>query len=174
MKKLLLVLGVLMGLVVLSGPSYALRAVDSTSKTVYAQPLVSSPLNGNASFITGSTNTVATGQQNCASQGAGATNGTQGTLMACGSTPILSFSLSGGASGGTVTIYDASTNQINNSFPAEAMPQEVVFEATVAANTALYVDLSNAPINTNNGVVAAATSTSGVVIYTSPAIAANH
>lgn len=182
MKKLFLVFGVLMGLVALSNPSYALRALDSTNKTVFNVPLVSSTANGNAAFVT---NTLggSTALQVCTTLSLG--SGTSaGNLMSCGGTPITGISLSGGASGGTVTIYDANTTQAwptagilataNSSNAAECGPQEVVFEATVAASTQNYYDLSNDPINTNNGVVVFASSTSGAVVYTSPAIAANH
>ena len=101
MKKLLLVLGVLIGLVGLTSQSYALRASDSTNKTVYAQALVSSALNGNTPFVTGSVNT--TTLQYCGQPFTGPTSGSnEGTLMACGSTPIISLALSGGSSGGTV------------------------------------------------------------------------
>jgi hypothetical protein len=180
MNKLLLALGVLIGLVSLNSPSYALRAGDTTNKTLYNSPLISSITNGNTAFVTASVGTGAVQVCTATSIGSGNTNG---TLMSCGSTPITGISLSGGGSGGTVTLYDANTNQAfgngtsafttNSSNQAESGPLEVVFEATVAANTQNYYDLSNAPINTVNGVVAMATSTSGAVVYSSKAIATN-
>lgn len=166
MKKLLLVIGVLMGLV---STSYALQFSSSSNKTILQAPLVSSVSNGNAAFITGSTTTsVTNGGQYCLSGGATSFTGTtQGTLMGCDVNAITALSLSGGASGGTVAVYDAMTNGINQANPGEVGVAECVFEATVGANTQNYYDLSNAPIQTLNGVVAYATSTSGVIVYSS-------
>lgn len=172
MKKLLLVFGVLMGLVGLTVSSYALPANNSSLKTMYNRPLVSAVGNGNTAFVTGSTQGLTV--QSCPGTSVtGTQTPTNTTLLACGSMPITAVMLSGGASGGTVTIYDASTTQNNQNFPGEVGPVEVVYEATVAANTQNYVDLSNAPINTVNGVTAMATSTSGVVVYSSTGIATN-
>ena len=132
---------------------------------MFQKTLVSSPTNGNTSFVTGSVG--GTSDQSCigSAAGSGITN-SGATLMACSGTPITGMVLSGGASGGTVTIYDANTNLNNTSFLAEVSVQEVVFEATVAASTQLYIDMSDAPIMTQNGVVVLASSTSGVVVYT--------
>lgn len=175
MKKLLLVFGVLMGLVVLSAPSFALTAPNSSNKTSLNIPLVSSQTNGNTAFTTASTSVSVTGAgQFCSGSGATTFTGTSfGNLVSCGSTPITGLIMSGGASGGTVVIYDSNTNGNNANFAAEVGPQEAVFEATVAANTTTYIDAHDVPISTINGVVAYATSTSGVIVYTSKAIAIN-
>lgn len=172
MKKLILVLGVLMGLVGFTVSSYALNASGSTNKTLLQIPLVSSYTNGNTAFVTGTTNGGQTVQQ-CAGQVTSTLQNTLGQLLSCPGVPITGIQVSGGASGGTVTIYDAATNINSPSFPAEAGPAEVVFEATVASNTTTYIDIHDAPIRTLNGVVAWASSTSGVVVYTSPAVAVN-
>lgn len=171
MKKLTLSLGLLMGL--LSVSSYALTFPNSTNKTSFQKPLVSSLTNGNGPFVTGSVATAITGGgQNCAGY-LTATGSSYGTLMSCGATAITGILLSGGASGGTVTIYDAGTNVayptqngINLTGYAEVGNQETVFEATVAANSTTFVDMHDVPIITSNGVVSYATSTSGVVVYT--------
>lgn len=169
MKKLIFL--VFAGLVILTSPSYATRYLESTNKTVLQQALVGSTGLGTAqvAFVTGTTNSNTVGV--CSSAGAVATPAAaaSGFLLSCPGMPITGVMLSGGASGGTVTIYDANTNQLNQAFPAEVGVAEVVYEATVAANTQNYVDLSNAPINTNNGIVAIASSTSGVIVYSSPA-----
>lgn len=175
MKNKLLFLGVLMGLA-LSSPSFALQGGDSSNKTTVQTAIVFNPglANGSpAAFITGTTN--AQGTQFCAS--AGATTGTgaaTGNLSLCGGAAITGINLSGGGSGGIVSIYDASTNQTNQNFQNEVGNAECVFEATVAANTQNYYDLHNAPIMAQNGVVVMASSTSGVVVYTSNGINNNH
>lgn len=177
MKKLLLVFGVLIGLV---GTSYALPANNSSLKTFYNTALVSSISNGNASFVTTSTETT---NQFCSNVFAGS-GGFYGTLLNCGSTAITGISLTGGTSGGYVVIYDANNNvnPANNSAsisvggisaPGEAGPAEVVFEVYQAANTGTYVDLSNAPISTTNGVIAYVTGTAGTVVYKGTGVATN-
>jgi hypothetical protein len=162
MKKLILSLGLLMGLVVLGSPSYALRAGDSSQKTYLQQVLVSSANNGNAAFITAT--------------------GSSGILMSIPGTPITGISYSNGATTGVISIYDASLAVPSNGGQSastglgtpEVGVQECVFEATVAANTGGYIDLSNAPINTVNGVVVLTSGTAGATVYTSNAINGNH
>ena len=92
----------------------------------------------------------------------------------CPGAAITGLNLSGGTSGGNIIIYDANTNLTNQNFASEVGPQEVVYEATIGANTTTFVDLHDAPINTINGVVAQASSTSGVVVYSSTGLSANH
>lgn len=173
MKKLFLVFGVLIGLFVMVHPSYALTASNSSNKTLFQSALVAYPGAGVApvSFITGTTNSNTT--QNCTG-GSGAAGIGSGYLLNCGGAPITAINISGGASGGTIAIYDVNTNQSIQSSPAEVGVAECVFEATVAASTQNYYDLHDAPINTQNGIVAVATSTSGVVVYSSNGVAANH
>jgi hypothetical protein len=175
MKKLILSLGLLM-VTVLSVPSFALTGSNSSNKTLVQVPLVAIPGAANGSpvaFITATTNGQAVQFCGGSATGAGGASAT-GYLVSCGMTPITGINISGGASGGTVAIYDAATNNINQAFPAEVGSAETVFEATVAANTQNFYDLHDAPINTQNGVVVMASSTSGVVVYSSPAVAANH
>lgn len=171
MKKLLLVFGVLMGMLTLGSQSYAVTGGNSSLKTAVQVPLVGSVSNLPTAFVTGTTNANTVNFCSTSTTGSGATSG---ILLNCGGAPITGISMSGGASGGTIAIYDANTNQVNQAFPAEVGSAECVFEATVAANTQNYYDLHDAPINTQNGVVAIATSTSGVVVYSSPGVAANH
>ena len=173
MKKLFLVFAVIIGITVFSYQSFALTGGQSSNKTLFQQPLVSSVTNGNTAFVSGTT--INSGVAQYWSSSPGISGGTyQGVLLNCNGTPITGIALSAGATAGVVTIYDANTNLVNQNFPTEVGVQEVVFEAAVAANTGSYIDIHDAPINTVNGVVVQASGTSGVVVYTSNGVSANH
>lgn len=133
MKKLLL--GVL-GLILMVSPSYAIGYRDSTNKTF---------LQSSVGGFYSNTNT---------NLGPGV-----GAQVTQPGIPITGLMLSGGASGGTVSIYDSGF--MSGTFNAT----ECAYEATIGSNTQNYVDLSQAPINTQNGIVVIATSTAGVIIY---------
>lgn len=164
MKKLFLVFGVLIGLLLMGNPSYALRATDSSNKTFLNSPLVS---NNGASVVGAFIQTT----------------GSSGTLMITPGVPITGIAISNGATAGVLSIYDASqavaTTGLapgNGSLPyiPEVGALECVYETNVAASTGAYYDLSNAPINTVNGVVILTSGTVGAVVYTSNQINANH
>lgn len=148
MKKVLFL--AMLGLVIAS-PSYAISFRDSTNKTMLNQPI------NNVGFLSSST------------------IGGNGTLISIPGTPITGIMLSGGSSGGVVSIYDANVATVaanavaggaNTVGSVEVGNPECVFEATVGSNTQNFVDLSASPINTNNGIVVVTSSTAGVVVYT--------
>lgn len=175
MKKLLLFLGVLMGLTVINVPAHALNARDSSNKTFLNVPLLQTAGNGEM---------VLQGSQN----GGGfiSSTGSSGVLVSSTGAPITGIAYSNSGTAGVLTIYDASfATPVQNGLScgitggtgpcfAEVGPLETVFEATIAANTGGYYDLSNAPINTQNGVVILTSGNTGATIYTSPQINTNH
>lgn len=163
MRKLILSLGVLIAVLAFNTTSFALQARDSSNKTFFQSVLVSSPNNANEAFVT--------------------STGSSGVLMAIPGTPITGIAYSNSGTAGVVSIYDASQAVPSNGLApqngagaiiAEVGVLECVFEATVAANTGGYFDLSNAPINTVNGVVVLTGGSTGVTVYTSNQINANH
>ena len=172
MRKLFLAFLVLIGMV-FSSQSFALTGGTSSNKTEFQQPLVSAVANGNTAFVTGTSLNSGVAQFCATSPGVSGGN-FQGVLLSCPGAAITGLNLSGGTSGGNIIIYDANTNLTNQNFASEVGPQEVVYEATIGANTTTFVDLHDAPINTINGVVAQASSTSGVVVYSSTGLSANH
>lgn len=142
MKVKLVLLSVLMALIAFTSDSYALSYRDSSQKT-----LLQTPLNG---FVQGTTVQAAY------------------NLLAGQGQTITGIAISNGATAGIISLYDASTASGFNSGGSltQGGPLECVFESQVAANTANYIDLSNAPINTNQGVLMVTTGTVGAVIYT--------
>lgn len=141
MRKLFSLLGVMLALVCLASPSYALTFRDSTNKT-----FLQSPLN-NTGF-----ETVPNGTANF-------------TVIATPGLPITGIMLSAGATTGIVALYDV-TGMVNGATSGQYTNAEVVFEANVPASSNTYIDLSAAPINTKGGIGIVTSGTAGAVVYT--------